>query len=238
MLGHVDEADELIGRAHETTSNANAGIWISSFWAAFILLWQGDPIAAEHELRPAYDALKQMGEKSHFSSIAHALSHALYDQGRYEEAEQLTHECEEASRPNDVHSQIIWRSIRAKTLARKGEHQAAEQLAREAVAFAEKSDFLLAHADALTDLAEVLELQGKHERGGRGTSARLSICTSGKATHSQQIECAIGSPNSHARQHRPKSVLGTVELGRPKNNGCRSTGPSRAMPAGTPPTPQ
>ena len=63
-----------------------------------------------------------MGEKSHFSSITHALSHALYAQGKYEEAEQLTLECEEVSRPNDVHSQISWRSIRAKTLARKGEH--------------------------------------------------------------------------------------------------------------------
>ena len=175
MLGNVDEAGELIRRAHETTINPNSGVWISSFWAAFILMWQGDPIAAEHELRPAYGALRQMGEKSHFSSITHALSHALYAQGKYEEAEQLTLECEEVSRPNDVHSQISWRSIRAKTLARKGEHPAAEKLAREAVAFAERSDFLLAHADALTDLAEVLELQGKHEQAAEAIRKALDL---------------------------------------------------------------
>ena len=123
MLGRVDEAGELIRRAHETTINAQLGGLDQLVLAAFILMWQGDPIAAEHELRPAYGALRQMGEKSHFSSITHALSHALYAQGKYEEAEQLTLECEEVSRPNDVHSQISWRSIRAKTLARKGEHR-------------------------------------------------------------------------------------------------------------------
>jgi tetratricopeptide (TPR) repeat protein len=175
MLGRVDEATELIGRAHEIASNADTWIWISSFWEAFILLWRGDPIAAELELLPAYDALKQMGEKSHFSSIAHALSRALFDQRRYAEAEQLTHECEEASRPNDVHSQISWRAIRAKTLARRGEHQTAEQLAREAVAYAEKSDFLMAHADAMTDLAEVLELQSQRDGATEALQKALDL---------------------------------------------------------------
>ena len=84
-------------------------------------------------------------------------------QGRYDEAEQLTRECEEAARPNDVHSQILWRSTRAKALARGGALEAAERLAREAIEFAAQSDFHLAHADALTDLAEVLELRGERE---------------------------------------------------------------------------
>jgi tetratricopeptide (TPR) repeat protein len=137
---------------------------VGSVWHAFILLWQDDPIAAEHELLPVYDALKQMGEKSHFSTILHGLSRALYAQGRYAEAEQLTYECEEVSRPNDVHSQINWRSIRAKTLARRAEHQPALALAREAVAFAEKSDFLLAHGEALVDLADVLERNGQRKQ--------------------------------------------------------------------------
>ena len=45
-------------------------------------------------------------------------------------------------------------------IARSGEFEAAERLAIEAVAFAAESDFHLAHADALMDLAEVLELRG------------------------------------------------------------------------------
>ena len=61
-------------------------------------------------------------------------------------------ECELACRPNDVHSHILWRSIRAKVLARGGRFEEAEQLAREAVALAETSDFLPAHAGATEDL--------------------------------------------------------------------------------------
>ena len=105
--------------------------------------------------------LKRIGEQSHFSSLAHALANVLYAQGLYADAEQMTRECEGASRPNDVHSQILWRSIRAKTLARRNEIDDALVLAREAVMLAQESDFLPAHADALADLAEVLRLAGR-----------------------------------------------------------------------------
>jgi ATP/maltotriose-dependent transcriptional regulator MalT len=161
MLGRIREADELIGRARTIMTGLGEWIWIVSFWHSFISSWQDDPVAAERELRPAYDALKKIGEKSHFSSMSHALSNAVYMQGRYEEAEELTRECEDASRPNDVHSQILWRSTRAKALARRGELETAEQLSREAVEFAATSDFYLGHADALMDRAEVLTLAGK-----------------------------------------------------------------------------
>jgi tetratricopeptide (TPR) repeat protein len=101
------------------------------------------------------------------------LGNALYVQGRYDEAERLTYECEAASRPNDVHSQILWRSTRAKTLARRGEHDAAELLAREAVAFASDSDFHPARADALMDLAEVLDIAGDTEGAMTATEAAI-----------------------------------------------------------------
>jgi tetratricopeptide (TPR) repeat protein len=160
MLGRTGEADALIVRARAIMSDVGESVWVVSFWCAAVFLSRGDPIAAEQELRPSYDALKKLGEKSHFTTLAHGLANALYMQGRYEETEQLTRECEEAVRPNDVHSEILWRSIRAKVLARKGEADAAERLAQEAVEFAPSSDFLLARADALLDLAEVLRLGG------------------------------------------------------------------------------
>ncbi|MDP9329083.1 MAG: hypothetical protein M3P11_00300 [Actinomycetota bacterium] len=75
----------------------------------------------------------------------------------------LTRECEEAARPNNVEAQILWRSTRAKVLARRGELEAAERLGEEAVTIAAESDFLSTHAEALMDLAEVLELAGRRE---------------------------------------------------------------------------
>ena len=159
----VDQARELIARGRQVMEELGEWIWLFSIHHGFISLWLGDPIEAEREIRPAYDALKKIGEKSHFSTIAYMLSNAVYTQGRYDEAEQLTRECEDAARPNDGHSQIVWRSTRAKVLARRGEFEAAKRLAREAVAFASESDFHLAHADALMDLGEVLELSGERE---------------------------------------------------------------------------
>ena len=45
-------------------------------------------------------------------------------------------------------------------LARRGELEEGERLAREAVALAAETDMLNMHADALVDLAEVLALAG------------------------------------------------------------------------------
>jgi class 3 adenylate cyclase/tetratricopeptide (TPR) repeat protein len=163
MSGDVDKALEEWRRARKIMDEADEWIWISSFWYAFIHDWAGRPAEAEPELRPAYEALKRAGAKSHFSSIAHALAAIAYSQGRYDEAEALTHECEGACRANDVHSHVAWRAIRAKVLARRGELAEAESLSREAVAYALDSDFLLARSDALADFAEVLLLAGRED---------------------------------------------------------------------------
>ena len=56
---------------------------------------------------------------------------------------------------------MLWRRVRAKVLARRGEHAEAERLAREAVAIGEGTDRLNDQGDANADLAEVLLLGGK-----------------------------------------------------------------------------
>ena len=156
-----NEATEMAARSHAIMDEVGTQVWIAAFWRSFVLMAQHDPVGAECELRPSYDALKELGEKSHFSTITHALGTALYLQERFAEAEALTRECEEACRPNDVHSAILWRSTRAKILARTGSLAEAERLGREGVALAATSDFLLAHAQASLDLAEVLTAAGK-----------------------------------------------------------------------------
>jgi tetratricopeptide (TPR) repeat protein len=75
----------------------------------------------------------------------------------------LTRESEEAARPNDIHSHILWRTTRAQIFAHTGELEAAEALARQAVAFAVQSDFLDSHADALMSLVDVLTLAGRRQ---------------------------------------------------------------------------
>jgi tetratricopeptide (TPR) repeat protein len=124
-----------------------------------------DPEGAERELRRDYDALDAMGERYLLSTIAGLLAEAVCRQGRDDEAELLTEKAEAIASPNDVFSQALWRSVRAKLLARRGEHGAALRLAREAVELLEATDAVLQQADALADLAEVMRLAGRSSEG-------------------------------------------------------------------------
>ena len=174
MQGRAAEAERLVGRSRRAMDEHGERLWRLSIEIAGVPLRAGDPAAAERELRPAYEALKSMGEKTHFSTLVELLANAVYMRGRYEEAEALTRECEEAAHSNDVHAQIRWRAIRAKAIARKGEFEFADKLGREAVAFAAESDFLNDHADALVDYAEVLRLA---DRRAEASSAVVSAVT-------------------------------------------------------------
>jgi tetratricopeptide (TPR) repeat protein len=160
MQQRAADADEALARGRAIVEHVGHIVWLFSIWTGYVHLWQNDGAGAERELLPGYGALKKLGEKTHHSSICYALARAYYAQGRLDETEQLTRECQEACRQNDVHAHIMWRSTRAKVLARRGDIEAALRFAREAVEFASTSDFLMAHGDALLDLAEVLELSG------------------------------------------------------------------------------
>ena len=80
----------------------------------------GDAGAAEAELRRDYDALAAMGERNYISTTAAFLAEALYRQGRDEEALVMTEQSEEIAAADDVATQYLWRSVRAKLLARRG----------------------------------------------------------------------------------------------------------------------
>ena len=56
---------------------------------------------------------------------------------------------------------MVWRQVRAKIFARRGEHAEAERLAREAVAIGEQTGILDPKADMYADVAEVFLLTGK-----------------------------------------------------------------------------
>ncbi|HXV33385.1 MAG TPA: adenylate/guanylate cyclase domain-containing protein [Gaiellaceae bacterium] len=121
-------------------------------------LLAGEPAAAERELRRDFEELSEMGERYFLSTAAGELARAVYAQGRYDEAEELTRVAEELSADDDLTSQALWRSVRGKTLARRGLAGEAEELARAAVGLLEGTDALILQADALEDLAEVLAL--------------------------------------------------------------------------------
>ncbi len=123
---------------------------------AIVGMLAGDFPAAERCLRSGYEALAEMGEKAILSGTAADLADAIYAQGRYDEAERFTEISQAAAAREDVESQISWRSVRGKILAKRGQIVEAERLAREAVLLARRTDWLNEQAKTLVDLGVVL----------------------------------------------------------------------------------
>jgi tetratricopeptide (TPR) repeat protein len=162
MHGDFGTARDLYTRARLMLEELGRSVVAASTsqQSCLVELLAGDPAAAERELRRDFAELSEMGERYFLSTAAGELARAVYAQGRYGEAEELTRMAEDLSADDDVTSQALWRSVRAKTLARRGLDGEAEELAREAVELLEGTDALVLQADALEDLAEVLGLVG------------------------------------------------------------------------------
>jgi class 3 adenylate cyclase/tetratricopeptide (TPR) repeat protein len=162
MQGRFDEARALRDRAKAFFEELGLKHHLAATHQfGHVELLANAPESAEAEFRAMYLMSKQMGETGYLSTTASYLAQAVYAQGRYDEAFQLSVEAEQAAASDDVSAQSGWRSIRAKTLARRGDFAAAESLARTAEALIQPTDHLNSVADAMEDLAEVLTLAGR-----------------------------------------------------------------------------
>ena len=65
--------------------------------------------------------------------------------------------------------------MRAKLLARAGELDEAVRLGSQAVALAERTDYLDVHAQAIADLAEVLRLADRPEESGAALEQAIRL---------------------------------------------------------------
>ena len=133
----------------------------------------GEAAAAERDLRRDYDTLASMGETYFRSSVAGLLAHALWSLERFSEADQFAQVGEELADPDDVDSQVIWRTVRAKLLARDGRVDEAVALAEGAVAMAGETDDVDRQADAQRELAAVHALAGRE--GAEGPPLREAL---------------------------------------------------------------
>lgn len=125
---------------------------------ATVEMLAGRPDTAEKRLRVGYTMLEEMGESALLSTSAAMLAQAIYVQGRIDEAEHFCAISEKTGAADDLSTQVLWRSVRGKILARQGHNDEGETLAREALRLVEQTDLLSDHGDALLDLTEVLRL--------------------------------------------------------------------------------
>ena len=168
MLGDFDAARQAVAEARAIADDLGL-VWVRAGVASaagFVEMLAGDAAAAERELRRGYELIKRSGMTGSYFGMAlrDEFGQALYALGRFEEAKGLSEESERLAAQDDLQTQVLWRALRAKLLAREGRTAEAERLAREAVAIAEQTEFVLVHANALMDFAEVLRLAGRpHE---------------------------------------------------------------------------
>jgi class 3 adenylate cyclase/tetratricopeptide (TPR) repeat protein len=165
MRGRFEEARDLYSRVSAMLEDLGQIVMLANSQALMgeVEMLAGDFLKAERLHRSAYATLERVGEKGNLSTCAAYLAEALYARGSDEEAAQLTVVSEDLAASDDLWSQILWRATRAKVRARNGELPEAEELARQAVALAEATDYLNLHADALVSLATVLTARDRAE---------------------------------------------------------------------------
>ncbi len=157
LRGRTEAARRMIASAHAMVEELGITqrVLETEVSAGLVELLEGDAVAAERNLRGAYEGLRDLGLGIGAAQASALLARALLAQGRDAEAEALSHESELLA-GDDLKAAIAWRGVRAEALARRGEHAAAVELASKAVELAAATDALLDHADARTALAAAL----------------------------------------------------------------------------------
>ena len=163
LQGGFERARELASEAAAIVTELGFDIQLSMLAAtsADIEMLAGNASAAEREMQRGYEAVERMGETGQLPLMAALRARPLYAQGRYDDAERYVRISEELGGKDDVATAMLRRGTKAKILARRGQAETAESVAREAVSLAQQTDFINDHADVLMDFVEVLAIAGR-----------------------------------------------------------------------------
>lgn len=158
--GQFEEARELVRRYRETRRDFG---WMAAYWEAAEVAGDVEMLAGGVEravevIEEAFVRYRELtGEDSEILA-AWWLARALYQADRLDDAERIARVAINASPPLSHHLGL---GVLAAVLARRGQLEEAEAMAREATAFFEGTDYLTDHATVLLDLAEVLRISGR-----------------------------------------------------------------------------
>jgi ATP/maltotriose-dependent transcriptional regulator MalT len=159
-----------------------------SLLGAQIELLSGAPDAAVRELEFGESELAAMGERGVRSTIAATLANAQYAAGDLDGAHESSVRAEEFTEPNDIGTQVLWRTARAQVLAERGDHATAEALSTEAERLVAPAQFPDLQATVLLGRARVLTLAGRSaDAAGYTERARALYEAKGNVMAAQRL---------------------------------------------------
>jgi tetratricopeptide (TPR) repeat protein len=176
MLGRSDEARALLAelRAELAERGGATGVLAAiEGYAMVVEFLAGDLEAAVAAGEESCRLLDELGRSSELSTTAGGLAGVYCELGRLDVAEGWAVRAAELGAEEDAITQMLWRQGRAKVLARRGYHDEAERLAREAVDVAETTEDLNSKAEARADLGEVLTLAGRPQEAAEALEQAL-----------------------------------------------------------------
>lgn len=159
MKGEFQQAREFYRRGKAILEELGLGLYAAGVSQEYcdLELLAGDLAAAEAELRRACEELEGLGEKGFLSTRAACLAHVLCLQGRYEEADPFVQLAIDTGVEDDVITNVLSRTARARVAVGRGKPEEAVILAQEAVVILESTEWISARGDALVVLAEALQ---------------------------------------------------------------------------------
>jgi tetratricopeptide (TPR) repeat protein len=176
MLGRFEEARAMLADARAQLADRGNAMWFAALTGQTTVeveLLSGDPASAVEFGEQGCRLLDELGERSYLSTAAGWLGQALCAVDRLDEADAWAGRAAELGASDDLYTQLLWRQVRAKVLARRGDLAGGERLAREAVAIGERTDLLDRTGDAYADLGEVLSLGGRAEEAAEALRRAL-----------------------------------------------------------------
>ena len=152
-----------------------------------------------------------MGLDADTAETAALLGRACLALDRDAEADELCSESERLA-GHALKASIAWRTLRARLLSRRNDHDQARRVAEEAVALAERTDALVDHGDACLTVATVLGAAGD-VAGARAAAERAAALYERKGATAlvekargilgaRDLSTHIGAARSRARRAR------------------------------------
>ena len=124
----------------------------------------GDLEAADAALADGIAILQSLGETGVLSTLAAMRAGVLVELGRAEEAEASIRLAQENGSPDDIATQVAWRSAAAELAADGGRLKDAQRLVGEAIALVEPTDFLELRGGVFEAQAWVESRAGRRDR--------------------------------------------------------------------------